>query len=113
MFYPLLLTDSLLKSDVKKSRSYHAVGEGGLWKATCLKAKPAHLWLKKNTVIMLTNSDYFASPYFKLCTNFSYCLVLFDLQTAEKIMQQNRSCLGLRMVCDPLLKEKVGGFHST
>ncbi|XP_038149874.1 probable fructose-2,6-bisphosphatase TIGAR A, partial [Cyprinodon tularosa] len=30
--------------------------------------------------------------------------------TAEKIMQQNRSCLGLRMVCDPLLKEKSFGI---
>lgn len=28
-------------------------------------------------------------------------------QTAEVIMRQNRSCCGLRMVCDPLLKERV------
>ncbi|KAM4733448.1 putative fructose-2,6-bisphosphatase TIGAR A [Anableps anableps] len=31
-------------------------------------------------------------------------------QTAEKIMQQNSSCLGLQMVCDPLLKEKSFGI---
>ncbi|XP_012725653.2 probable fructose-2,6-bisphosphatase TIGAR A isoform X1 [Fundulus heteroclitus] len=30
-------------------------------------------------------------------------------QTAEKIMQQNSSCLALQMVCDPLLKEKSFG----
>uniref|UniRef100_A0A3B3UVE5 TP53 induced glycolysis regulatory phosphatase a n=1 Tax=Poecilia latipinna TaxID=48699 RepID=A0A3B3UVE5_9TELE len=30
-------------------------------------------------------------------------------QTAEKIMQQNSSCLRLQMVCDPLLKEKSFG----
>ncbi|XP_017274413.2 probable fructose-2,6-bisphosphatase TIGAR A [Kryptolebias marmoratus] len=30
-------------------------------------------------------------------------------QTAEKIMQHNSSCLGLQMVCDPLLKEKSFG----
>lgn len=30
-------------------------------------------------------------------------------QTAEKIMQQNSSCAGLQMVCDPLLKEKSFG----
>ncbi|MEQ2294363.1 hypothetical protein AMECASPLE_003124 [Ameca splendens] len=31
-------------------------------------------------------------------------------QTAEKIMQPNSSCLGLQMVCDPLLKEKSFGI---
>ncbi|XP_013889672.1 putative fructose-2,6-bisphosphatase TIGAR A [Austrofundulus limnaeus] len=30
-------------------------------------------------------------------------------QTAEQIMQHNSSCLGLQMVCDPLLKEKSFG----
>ncbi|XP_017160674.1 probable fructose-2,6-bisphosphatase TIGAR A [Poecilia reticulata] len=30
-------------------------------------------------------------------------------QTAEKIMQQNSSCLRLQMVCDPLLKERSFG----
>uniref|UniRef100_A0A3Q3H104 Fructose-2,6-bisphosphatase TIGAR A n=1 Tax=Kryptolebias marmoratus TaxID=37003 RepID=A0A3Q3H104_KRYMA len=34
---------------------------------------------------------------------------MFCLQTAEKIMQHNSSCLGLQMVCDPLLKEKSFG----
>nr|XP_054589458.1 probable fructose-2,6-bisphosphatase TIGAR A isoform X3 [Nothobranchius furzeri] len=31
-------------------------------------------------------------------------------QTAERIVQLNRSCLGLQMVCDPLLKEKSFGI---
>ncbi|XP_041853761.1 probable fructose-2,6-bisphosphatase TIGAR A [Melanotaenia boesemani] len=31
-------------------------------------------------------------------------------QTAEKIMEHNSSCLGLRMLCDPLLKEKSFGI---
>ncbi|TWW76317.1 probable fructose-2,6-bisphosphatase TIGAR A [Takifugu flavidus] len=31
-------------------------------------------------------------------------------QTAEAIMRQNRSCCGLRMVCDPLLKERSFGI---
>jgi len=36
--------------------------------------------------------------------------VHYVFQTAEAIMKLNRSGSGLRMVCDPLLKEKVSGI---
>lgn len=38
--------------------------------------------------------------------------VYYLFQTAETIMKHNRSCSGLQLVCDALLKEKVSGISS-